>query len=57
VQANVINPTDVLEWLRDQNIRVLDVTGNRESINPGIGERVEAFLSRVFAQLRESDLT
>jgi hypothetical protein len=35
-------------------IRVLNVAGNRESINPGLGARVEEFLSRLFRRLAES---
>jgi hypothetical protein len=29
----------------------LNVAGNRESVNPGIGGRVEVFLMAVFAKL------
>jgi hypothetical protein len=36
-------------------VRVLNVAGNRESVNPGIGDRVKAFLARVFVQLARGD--
>ena len=32
-------------------IHVLNVAGNRESTEPGIGERVEQFLLTVFRQM------
>jgi hypothetical protein len=31
----------------------LNIAGNRESKNPGIGERVERFLIAVFKRLKE----
>lgn len=32
------------DWIEEHGIQVLNVAGNRESVNPGIGERVEGFL-------------
>jgi hypothetical protein len=46
-------PSAVVAWLGVHLIRSLNVAGNRESTAPGLGERVEAFLARVFALLRE----
>ena len=34
------------EWLRDNNVRVLNVAGNRESVAPGIGQVTHDFLVR-----------
>jgi hypothetical protein len=44
-------PSHVVAWLRNHNVRVLNVAGNRESNLPGIGEKVERFLDQVFRQL------
>jgi Circularly permutated YpsA SLOG family len=41
-------PSQVVAWLGEQGVRVLNVAGNRESRDPGIGERVEQFLGIVF---------
>jgi hypothetical protein len=41
-------PHPVLELAPHQQ---LDVAGNRESVDRGIGERVERFMLRVFRQL------
>jgi hypothetical protein len=38
----------VLEWLRSEAIRVLNVAGPRESAQPGIQRQAAAFLQRVF---------
>jgi hypothetical protein len=43
----------VVAWIRENDIKVLNVAGNRESKSPGIGLRVELFLGRVFRQLAE----
>jgi hypothetical protein len=49
-----ILPSDAVQWLRNHpQIQVLNVAGNRESKNPGIGERVERFLTVVFKRLKE----
>ena len=39
---------EVFEWARDNNIAVLNVAGNRESVSPGIEDRVEEFLIEAF---------
>jgi hypothetical protein len=49
---DLIRPSAIAHWLaRNSSIRRLNVAGNRESIEPGIGERVERFLSQVILQL------
>jgi Circularly permutated YpsA SLOG family len=49
-----ILPSDVVQWLRQNpQIQVLNFAGNRESKNPGIGERVERFLMVVFKRVNE----
>lgn len=35
---------DLVRWIRDHRIRVLNVAGPRESSSPGIGRQVEQFL-------------
>jgi hypothetical protein len=44
-------PSDVAAWIEAEEVRVLNVAGNRESTEPGIGERVERFLAAVFRQI------
>lgn len=41
----------IVEWIREEEIRVLNVAGNRESTSPGIGAWVEAYLCGVFRAL------
>jgi hypothetical protein len=41
-------PSDVAAWIEAEEVRVLNAAGNRESTEPGIGERVERFLAAVF---------
>ena len=49
-----ILPSDAVQWLRNHpRIQVLNIAGIRESKNPGIGERVERFLTVVFKRVRE----
>ncbi len=44
-------PSHVATWILENKIGTLNVAGNRESDEPGIGERVERFLGEVLQQL------
>jgi hypothetical protein len=44
-------PFHVAAWITQNTIRVLHVTGSRESEEPGIGARAEPFLIHVLEQL------
>jgi hypothetical protein len=44
-------PAHVVAWVTENAIRTLNVAGNRESEEPGIGVRVEQFLGQVLHQL------
>jgi Circularly permutated YpsA SLOG family len=44
-----------VEWIRAGRFRVVNIAGHRESVAPGIGDRVERFLADVFRQLRETE--
>jgi hypothetical protein len=44
-------PSHIADWIREHKIKVLYVAGNRESREPGIGNRVERFLAAVFRRL------
>jgi Circularly permutated YpsA SLOG family len=44
-------PAQVAMWIAENQIRTLNVAGNRESEEPGIGARVEQFLGQVLQQL------
>ncbi len=50
VEAGVTKPSDMVAWIDAKGIRTLNVAGNRESKNPGIGGRFEAFLILVFTR-------
>ena len=40
----IFEKKDFLNWLGKYDVKILNVAGNRESKNPGIQERVKAFL-------------
>ncbi len=44
-------PSDVAAWIVAEGVQVLNVSGNRESTEPGIGERAERLLVPVFRQM------
>jgi hypothetical protein len=44
------DPQDVVRWIVRHQIRILNVAGNRESLEPSITERTEAFLRDVLAR-------
>ena len=44
-------PAQVAAWIARGQFRTLNVAGNRESDEPGIGQRVEMFLGQVLEQL------
>jgi hypothetical protein len=44
-------PSHVVTWIMENMIKTLNVAGNRESNEPGIGDRVERFLVQVLQQL------
>jgi hypothetical protein len=44
-------PAQVAAWIAEYGIRTLNVAGNREMEEPGIGDRVERFLGEVLQQL------
>ena len=46
VEEGVTRPSDIVAWLEAHQVETLNVAGNRESKNPGLGQRVEAYLSR-----------
>jgi len=49
VMSPGILPSQVADWLI--GVQTVNIAGNRESGNPGIGERAEAFLCEVFRGL------
>ncbi len=44
-------PSHVALWMAENRIKTLNVAGNREHEEPGIGDRVERFLGEVLEQL------
>ncbi len=51
VAAGVTRPSDLTTWLVVNRVEVLNVAGNRESTQPGIGVRVERFLIAALGRL------
>jgi|LNFM01.1.fsa_nt_gb hypothetical protein len=49
VEEGITRPSEVRAWLEAHQVETLNVAGNRESKNPGLGERVETFLARLFS--------
>jgi hypothetical protein len=52
VAEGATRPSDVVAWMAAHEVATLNVAGNRESKNPGLGTRVEAFLARVLDAAR-----
>jgi hypothetical protein len=44
-------PTHVATWIAENRLKTLNVAGNCEAEEPGIGDRVERFLGQVLQQL------
>jgi hypothetical protein len=44
-------PAHIADWIGENKIKTLNVGGNRELSEPGIGDRVEQFLGEVLQQL------
>ena len=44
-------PSHVATWILENQIRTLNVTGNGEGEEPGIGDRVQRFIGQVLQQL------
>jgi len=44
-------PSHVARWIAEHNIKTLNVAGNREADESGIGDRVQRFLGQVLQQL------
>ena len=51
VKTGLTTPRHIAEFIRESRLTTLMVAGNRESRQPGIGERVERFLLIVFKSL------
>jgi hypothetical protein len=37
----------MVKWLNENNVKVLNVAGHRESVHPGVGDFVEEYLTQV----------
>jgi hypothetical protein len=44
------SPSELREWVEANAIRVLNVAGNRESVSPGIQEKVHRIVAEAFAR-------
>jgi hypothetical protein len=50
VIEGVTQPSEVAAWIEVEQVCVLNVVGNREITEPGMGEEVEKFLVAVFGR-------
>lgn len=57
VEPGTTTPRMVADFLAARRVRILNVAGPRESRSPGIGERAEAFLIRLFRLLAQESTT
>ena len=57
VELGATTPEEVVKWLIDNNIRVLNVAGNSESTSPGITGKVVHFLTQVFQTIHNTTPT
>ncbi len=44
-------PSHIATWIQENQIKTLNVAGNSEAEEPGIGNRVERFIGQVLQQL------
>ena len=49
--GDAVLPTTIQTWVRENNIRVLNVAGPRESNSPGIYNMAKALIKKVISQL------
>jgi hypothetical protein len=60
IDVDVENPIpvkQVVDWVKENKIEILNVAGNRESVYPGLKEFVVKYLIEVFDLLEKSDDT
>jgi hypothetical protein len=53
VYTGITTPSEVMAWIMANRIAILNCAGNRESVWPRIGERVERFMLAVLRKLAE----
>lgn len=54
VDVNNPPPTsEVVAWIKDNNIGVLNVAGNRESKSPGVGAFVKDYMVKVLKEVNQ----
>lgn len=53
IHSHAMCVANVKHWLLWDHFQVVNVAGNRESSNPGIGKAAEAFLTEVFRKWKE----
>lgn len=46
--SDSVTPEEVVEWIKENKIEILNVAGNRETTAPGICKEVQDFLAKVF---------
>jgi len=53
IEDSTADAAVVAGWIRAHEVRTLNVAGDRESVEPGIGVRAEVFLEAVFRRMLE----
>lgn len=49
------DPSEAVSWIKDNNIKVLNIAGNSERTTPGIEEKAITRLHKVFFMLKHED--
>ena len=49
------HPKSALEWIKKNNIQILNVAGNSEKTSPGIGKFVERYILKLIELLNEKE--
>lgn len=47
------SPTSVLKFLTPLKVKTLNIAGNRESVNPGVGDFVDNFVAQLIKSLKK----
>ena len=55
-ELHPVHPQEIADWIIEDNIEVLNVAGNRESVCRGIEHYAEEFLACVFEILRQKSM-
>jgi predicted Rossmann-fold nucleotide-binding protein len=53
--SNENKEQNLLQWIKETKINVLNIAGNRESFSPGIGKKAYEFLLNIFLNYKQKE--